>query len=126
TNQNAPARTASYLSLADEAIMKLATLLAFVGTLPLPASSTRLPDWRKPLTVAFLALHESRRREAARHLGRHQYLLDRYARPTSAQARDEMGEGAPPREAAPSAKTQKLGRRRRPNREMTPASPPPP
>jgi hypothetical protein len=81
TNQNAPARTASYLSQADEAIMKLATLLALVGALPLPARSAHLPDWRKPLTVAFFALHEARRRQAAREIGRHQHLLDRYARP---------------------------------------------
>jgi hypothetical protein len=61
--------------------MKLATLLAFVGALPLPARSAHLPDWRKPLTVAFFALHEARRRQAAREIGRHQHLLDRYARP---------------------------------------------
>jgi len=61
--------------------MKLATLLTFVGALPLPARTARLPDWRKPLTVAFFALHEARRRQAAREIGRHQHLLDRYARP---------------------------------------------
>jgi hypothetical protein len=65
--------------------MKLATLLAFVGALPLPTKSARLPDWKKSLTAALFALHESRRREAARHIARHQYLLDRYAQPPSQQ-----------------------------------------
>jgi hypothetical protein len=91
TNRNAPAWTASYPSPADEAIMKLATLLAFVGALPLPAKSISLPDWRKPLTTAFLALHEARRRQAAREIGRHQHLLDRYARPpTPARPSDQI------------------------------------
>ena len=71
--------------------MKLATLLTFVGALPLPAKAARLPDWRKPLTVAFFALHEARRRQAAREIGRHQYLLDRYARPpTPEQPSDQI------------------------------------
>jgi hypothetical protein len=59
--------------------MKISTLLAFVGTLPLPAKSGRLTNWRKPLTTLFLALHESRHRQAARDIARHQHLLDRYA-----------------------------------------------
>ena len=61
--------------------MKISTLLAFVGTLPLPAKTASLTDWRKPLTNLLLALHESRRREAERHIRRHQHLLDRYAKP---------------------------------------------
>ena len=63
--------------------MKIATLLAFVGALPLPARSAGVPDWKKPLTTIFLALHESRRRQAERHIRCHQYLLDRYATPPS-------------------------------------------
>jgi hypothetical protein len=43
--------------------------------------SARLPDWWRPLATLFFALHESRRRQAERHLARHQTLLDRYARP---------------------------------------------
>jgi hypothetical protein len=66
--------------------MKISTLLAFVGALPLPARSASLPDWKKPLTAIFLALHESRRRQAERHIRRHQYLLDRYAAPPSRDA----------------------------------------
>jgi hypothetical protein len=72
--------------------MKLATLLAFVGTLPLPAKTGRLPDWRKPLTTLFLAMQESRRRQAERDIRRHQYLLDRYARPPM-QARSAADAG---------------------------------
>jgi len=59
--------------------MKLSTLLAFIGALPLSARSASPPDWKKPLTTVFLALYESRRRQAERHMRRHQYLLDRYA-----------------------------------------------
>jgi len=58
--------------------MKLSTLLAFVGALPLPARSTHLPDWKRPLTTAFVALYESRRRQAARDIDRHRYMLDRH------------------------------------------------
>jgi hypothetical protein len=72
--------------------MKLATLLAFVGTLPLPAKSGHLPDWRKPLTTVFLAMHEARRRQAERDIRRHQYLLDRYASPQM-QARSAADTG---------------------------------
>ncbi len=61
--------------------MKISTLLAFVGTLPLPAKTGRLTDWPKPLTALLLALQESRRREAERHIRRHQHLLDRHAAP---------------------------------------------
>jgi hypothetical protein len=64
----------------NEAIMKLSSLLAFAGTLPLPAELSRRTDWRKPFALLFHALHESRRRQAARELGRHQHLLDRYRR----------------------------------------------
>ena len=72
--------------------MKFPTLLALVGALPLPAKSGHLPDWRKPLTTLFLALHESRRRQAARDLRRHQYLLDRYARPQGQEQAQERRE----------------------------------
>jgi hypothetical protein len=76
--------------------MKLATLLTLVGALPLPARAAHLPDWSKPLTTAFLALHEARRRQAAREIGRHQYLLDRYARPPApSQPSDQGDKGAP-------------------------------
>ncbi len=61
--------------------MKISTLLAFVGTLPLPAKTGHLADWRKPLTSVLLALHETRRREAERNIRRHQHLLDGYAKP---------------------------------------------
>jgi hypothetical protein len=63
--------------------MKLSTLLAFVGALPFPVRSARATDWRKPLMTIYLTLYESRRRQAARNLGRHQYLLDRFARPAA-------------------------------------------
>ena len=66
--------------------MRLPTLLALVGALPLPARSASLPDWKKPLTTAFQALHESRRRQAAREIRRHRYLLDRHAKPPSQEA----------------------------------------
>ena len=61
--------------------MKISTLLAFVGTLPLPAKTARLTNWRKPLTTLLLAVHESRRRQAERDIRRHQHLFDRYAKP---------------------------------------------
>jgi len=66
--------------------MKFSTLLAFVGALPLPAKAAHLTDWKKPLSTVLVALHESRRREAARHIRRHHYLLDRYATPPSQEA----------------------------------------
>jgi len=70
--------------------MKISTLLAFVGTLPLPAKSGRLTNWRKPLTTLFLALHESRHRQAARDITRHQHLLDRYAKPKEQDKAQEL------------------------------------
>jgi len=74
--------------------MKISTLLAFVGALPFPTGSARLPDWRKPLTTVFFALHESHRRQAARDIARHQYLLDRYAGPpTRKRSTAETREG---------------------------------
>ncbi len=67
--------------------MKLSTLLAFFGALPLPARSANLPDWKKPFATLFLVLHESRRRQAERHILRHQHLLDRdRARSTGQEA----------------------------------------
>jgi hypothetical protein len=80
--------------------MKLSTLLAFVGALPLPARSASLPDWKKPLTTVFLALHESRRRQAERHIRRYQYLLDRYA---TTPSRDASAPQANDNAASPSA-----------------------
>jgi hypothetical protein len=75
--------------------MKLATLLAFVGTLPFAAKSGHLPDWPKPLTALLLALQESRRREAERHIRRYQYLLDRCANPRAqGQSATEAGDTA--------------------------------
>ena len=65
--------------------MKLPTLLAFLGALPFPAKSTRVSERKKPLTALFLALHESRRRQAERDIQRHQHLLDRHARPQAQQ-----------------------------------------
>ena len=70
--------------------MKLPTLLAFIGTLPIPAVSARAPDWRKPLSTVLLALHESRRRQAERHIRRYQYLLDRHARPLTDKQSSEQ------------------------------------
>ncbi len=66
--------------------MKLSSLLAFVDALPPPTRSARLPDWKKPLATIFLALHELRRRQAERHIRRHQHLLDYYATPPSQEA----------------------------------------
>jgi hypothetical protein len=60
----------------NEAIMKLSSLLAFAGTLPLHAELSRRTHWRKSFALLFHALHESRRRQAARELGRHQHLLE--------------------------------------------------
>jgi hypothetical protein len=74
--------------------MKLLSLLAFAGTLPLRTDIVQLPDWRKPFAIMFAALHESRRRQAAREIGRHQHLLDRHrasaaATTTSSERADE-------------------------------------
>ncbi len=75
--------------------MKLPTLLALVGALPFPAKSAPLPDWRKPFAALFLALHESRRRQAEREVGRHRHLLNHHARPlTQAQSAADAGDTA--------------------------------
>jgi len=79
--------------------MKISTLLAFVGTLPLSAKTARLTDWRKPLTTLLLALHESRRREAERNIRRHQHLLDRYAKPKAQDKAQDKAQELPTAEA---------------------------
>jgi hypothetical protein len=63
--------------------MKLSTLRIFVGAPALPAKSAGLPDWKKPFVTVFFALYESRRRQAERHIERHQHLLDSARRRSS-------------------------------------------
>jgi hypothetical protein len=65
------------LVASNETAMKLSSLLAIAGTMPLPAELSRT-GWHKAFALLFHALHESRRRQAARELARHQHLLERH------------------------------------------------
>jgi hypothetical protein len=59
---------------------------AAAAALPFRLKSASLLNWTRPLATVFDALHESRRRQAARHIARYQFLIDRYAPPARDQA----------------------------------------